>query len=340
MGTRFFFRILLSLLVLLSSTPGIQAGKKVKLPKNFVTTPLRVCSYNIECPSAPKKDHIGYWPNRRECCIDLLTKRDFDLIGSQEASEDMLKDIVNGMPGYAFITYQRKKSPARVGIIYKTSRLELLDQGHFFFSPTPDEDFSWDPDDKQKKDLFCIWGRFRDKKTGIEFYHLNSHIHAFSGVMRDTLRCRDARLLKERLKTIAGDSFAVLTGDFNCSESFYNYVKGTFAQDSPGYVELVKGGILEDARVMAAKKKNDKETTIPGFSGTGPSSHGRTLDHIFVSRLAKGSYYVSYYEKIVTYYTMTHKGVTTRNGEVGPGDRFIANTSDHRPVAIDLYFSK
>ena len=119
--------------------------------------PLKVMTFNIEGPSATKQTSIGYWPNRRDKVIEMVRAADFDLLGTQENSREMLNDIVTALPQYRWIGAFRAASPSVNAIIYKTDRFELLDSGHFYLSPTPDVDNSYDPDDNGKKDLNCIW---------------------------------------------------------------------------------------------------------------------------------------------------------------------------------------
>ncbi len=305
--------------------------------------PVKILTYNIEGPSAPKAGSIGYWPNRKEQVIRLIDKGGFDLIGTQETSREMLNDIVKALPKYKWIGSYRSSSSSVNAILYQPERFELQESGHFYYSPTPDIDFTYDPEDPQKKDLNCIWARFRDKKSGIVFYHFNTHLHAYyTEPLRDTLRCRDARLLKQRIASIAGKNFTVCTGDFNCSEAFYSNKTGELVHEAhPGYVELTKGGVLVDTRRLAAIKINEKEGSLPGWLVTGTTSHDRKYDHIFVSSLASGKYGVTRYEVITESAEMTHHGTTTTVTplkDVKNGDKFTANFSDHRPITATVIF--
>lgn len=305
--------------------------------------PVKILTYNIEGPSAPNANSIGYWPNRKDGVIRLIDKGGFDLIGTQETSREMLNDIVEALPKYKWIGAFRAASASVNAILYQPDRFELLESGHFYYSPTPDVDFTYDPDDPQKKDLNCIWAKFRDKRSGVVFYHFDTHLHAYqTGPVRDTLRCRDARLLKQRIASIAGKTFAVCTGDFNCSEAFYSNSTGELVHEAhPGYVELTKGGVLLDTRTLAKEKINEKEGSLPGWLGTGTSPNSRKYDHVFVSSLASGKYDVTRYEVITESAEMTHHGETTTAKslkDIKNGDKFTANFSDHRPVTATVIF--
>ena len=68
----------------------------------------------------------------------------------------------------------------------------VLEQGFFFFSPTPDIIYSrpW----KKRFPAFCTWVRFRDAKGG-RFYLYNVHFDHSSL----TNRVNSARLVAQRL---------------------------------------------------------------------------------------------------------------------------------------------
>jgi endonuclease/exonuclease/phosphatase family metal-dependent hydrolase len=95
-------------------------------------------------------------------------------------------------------------------IFYRRDRFELLDQGFFFFSPTPDVLYSrsWDG----RFPAFCSWVRLGDLRTGGAFYVFNLHLdHASRGN-----RLKAARLVADRIRNRVhpGDPVIVL-GDFN-----------------------------------------------------------------------------------------------------------------------------
>ena len=310
-------------------------------PVTLPDVPLKIGTYNIERPSETNKKHVGYWPNRKESVAALLSKAGFDIIGTQENSREMLADMVVALPQYKWIGSFRKANPSVNAILYRHERFALLDKGHFYYSPTPGVDFSYDPDDTDKKDLNCIWGKFEDRETGVVFFVFNSHFHAFNyagekGAVRDTLRCRDARILKKKVASIAGDVPAFCTGDFNCGEAWYDNATGKLKHESrPGYIELIKGNELLDTRRLARKKINDREASYTGFLETGPSAHDMKIDHIFIGARAAERVEVVRYEVITDSFEMSHHGETTPEG-IEPGDSFRANCSDHRPVSATI----
>lgn len=304
---------------------------------------VKIGTYNIEGPSATRPNSTGYWPNRRDNVIKTIRNADFDILGTQETSKEMLSDICNGLPQYRWLGSYRLDYTSVNGIVYKYERFKLLDSGRFYYSPTPDVDYTSDPDDEGGKQLNCVWAKFEDRKTDVIFYVFDTHFHAhYTNAMRDELRCRDARLLKERVRTIAGEDYAFCTGDFNCTEAWYDNSTGALLHAArPGYVELMKDNVLTDTRTVAENKKNDWESSIPGFTTTGMSANDGKYDHVFLNNLSKGRYRVTMYEVITDSYLMTHTGTTTTVDPIigiANGQTFLSNCSDHRPVTATIQF--
>lgn len=305
--------------------------------------PLKIGTFNIEGPSCENPKSIGYWPNRKNCVIKLLNSADFDIFGTQENHKEMLDDMVAALPQYEWIGLGRKTSLSINAIVYKKERFTLLERGRFNYSPTPEIEYSYDPDDTGQKDLNCIWGKFKDNKTGVTFFLFNSHFHAsYSNAMRDTLRCRDARILKSKVAEIAGDSYAFCTGDFNCSDISYNNFTGSLIHVArPGFAELMRGGILEDTKHIAEKFRNEYWTSLPGWLEVELTKNDGHYDHILFNTQAAGKYKVSMFEVIVESFEMIHQGSTTTADPlkgVQKGQKFTANVSDHRPVTATIQF--
>lgn len=327
--------------------PKSDGGSDTEEPVTFdPNATLKIATWNIEGPSSTNSKNLGYWPNRREQVARVIKSEDFDIFGTQETTKEMLDDICKDLPAYKWIGSYRKDAPYVNAIIWKKNRFELLENGAFYYSETPDVPNTCWPDDDGQKDLNCLWAKFKDRKTGIEFYHFNTHQHANyksgpEGALRDTLRCRDARILKDKIVKIAGDSFAFCSGDFNSTDAWYDNFTGEFLHDArPSWTELLKGGILLDARRLATKTKNDHESSIPGWDVTGTSQNDSKYDHIFMNASIAQDYEVTMYEVIKTGFDMTHKGASfTMDGKfLETGYAFHRNLSDHRPVSITVKF--
>jgi endonuclease/exonuclease/phosphatase family metal-dependent hydrolase len=67
-----------------------------------------------------------------------------------------------------------------MGIYYRRSRVEVLEEGHFWLSPTPAEPYSFGYGNTGNARM-VTWARFRDRATGARFHVLNTHFdHASS----------------------------------------------------------------------------------------------------------------------------------------------------------------
>jgi len=146
-------------------------------------------------------------------------------------------------------------------IFYKKDRLRLLDNGTFWLSETPDQvSFGWDAACRR----VCTWGKFKTRKGGFTFYHFNLHMDHI-GV---TARREGAKLVVERIRSIAKGAPVVLTGDFNVD------------QHDEVYRIFSESGILNDSYTHARLRFAENGT----FVDFDPDAKtGSRIDHIFVS---------------------------------------------------------
>ena len=167
----------LSLLLLgalfVASLAGCTARPSLDGPPDAMT-PLRVISYNVRFNNPG--DGINAWPERRDRVAALLRFHEADLIGVQEALAGQLDDLDAALPGHAWLGVGRDDGATTgeyTAIFYRTDRLELLDEGTFWLSPTPSVPGSvgWDAAITR----IATWARFRDLRTGTAFVHLNTH---------------------------------------------------------------------------------------------------------------------------------------------------------------------
>ena len=325
--------------------PGDGSDEEIMEPVTFdPNATLKIATWNIEGPSSTKIKDLGYWPNRKDKVAQVIKTEDFDILGTQETTKEMLNDICSSLPEYKWIGSYRKDNGSVNAIIWKKNRFELLDDGVFYYSETPDVPYTCWPDDQGQKELNCLWAKFKDRKTGVEFFHFNTHQHAgysSTGPIRDTLRCRDARILKDRMVKIAGDTFAYCTGDFNSSDAWYDNFTGKLLHDArPSWKELLKGGILLDTKHLAQVTKNAHEQSCPGWDNTGISANDSKKDHVLISAAIAQKYEITTYEVVLIAFDMIHKGTAVSwNGlTIENGDTFHRNLSDHRPVTITVRF--
>ena len=99
-----------------------------------------------------------------------------------------------------------------MGVFYRRDRLDLLKQGNFWLSETPEVVGSntWNTPFPR----MVTWGQFEDKASGKRFYFFNTHFP-----YRDEdepVRTKEAQVLLDQIAKIDNDGTPlVLTGDFN-----------------------------------------------------------------------------------------------------------------------------
>src|SRR6185436_2411743 len=98
-------------------------------------------------------------------------------------------------------------------IFYDTIRLKLLESSTFWLSLTPAVvgSKSWDAAITR----IVTWAKFTDVRSKKTFFVFNTHFDH----MGKEARRESARLLKQKVKDIAGDKPVVITGDFNSKPS-------------------------------------------------------------------------------------------------------------------------
>ncbi len=218
-----------------------------------------VMSYNIRLNTSA--DKADAWPHRRDLVAGLIRFHEVDLLGVQEALHDQMNDLSERLPGFATVGVGRddgRSAGEYSAIFYRTDRFDLLDEGTFWLSETPETpgSKSWDA----ALPRIVTWARFRDRRTGRSFYHFNTH---FDHVGREA-RLRSARLLADR---IGGRAPVILTGDFNLLPT------------DPPYPVLT--GALRDAFRAAETEPYGPTGTFTGFDVTAETD--RRIDYVFIS---------------------------------------------------------
>ena len=216
-------------------------------------------------------DGPNAWPFRRDWVAALIRFHGADVVGVQEALAPMLTDLDARLPGFARVGVGR--ADGRSGgefsaILYRTDRVALLDSGTFWLSPTPEVAGSkgWDA----AIERVATWGRFRDRRTGCLYAHLNTHFDH----MGEQARQESARLIRVRLAALARGLPVIVTGDLNAEPTSAPY--RIFTRDS------IAGGLppLRDAHDVSRDGHYGPESTWTAFRAIEP---GRRIDYVLVS---------------------------------------------------------
>lgn len=174
---------------------------------------LKVMSFNIRYGSAD--DGTNRWPHRKELVLDTIKVFDPDLLGLQEVLGFQADFLKENLMGYAFHGVGREdgmKKGEYVPLMYRTSRFQLEDSGHFWFSETPDiaGSKSWD----SSLPRMLSWVALRDLK--------NDRVIIFANVHFDhrgpQARLESTKLMRTRWEEFQGHYPLIITGDFNTDE--------------------------------------------------------------------------------------------------------------------------
>lgn len=257
---------------------------------------MNVASYNILMDT--KRDHPNAWKYRREMVKEIIRFHDFDIVGTQEAFQHQLNDILE-LGNYAYTGSGRddgKDGGEHSAILYKKDRFELLDSGDFWYSETPDvPGKGWDATCCNR---ICSWAKFKEKESGKQFFVFNSH-YDHEGL---EARRNSSLLLLKKIEEITGGKGVVFcTGDFNATPD-----------DEPIRI-LREDGRLKDSYLVTAQPPYGTEGTFNGFRQDSPLKE--RIDYVWVT-----------------------EGVTVNKYGVLNMMPYYRFPSDHFPVLVNVTF--
>lgn len=135
-----------------------------------------------------------------------------DVICVQEALSGQLAYLDQSLLGYERVGVGRDDGAKRgehCAIYYNATRFHSQKTGTFWLSKTPEScTATWDPPFKR----ICTWILLRDTHTPKEFFIFNTHFP-----LMPSARSKSAKLLLQKVRDIAGQAPAFITGDFNAS---------------------------------------------------------------------------------------------------------------------------
>ena len=226
---------------------------------------LNVATYNIRNDNNKEDAARGDgWQQRLPIIADLIRFHEFDVFGTQEGLHHQLEDLKKNLPHYAYTGRGRddgKESGEYSAIFYNTDKFQLLDHGDFWLSTQTDRpNKGWDA----VLPRICSWAKLQVKENDKTFYFFNVHFDHVG----TTARKESAKLILSKVKELAGNHTAILTGDFNVD------------QHSESYQVLEQSHIMKDAYGSAPLKYATNGT----FNNFNPNSKtDNRIDHIFLT---------------------------------------------------------
>lgn len=228
---------------------------------------LTVLSFNIRYDNAG--DGEGRWEKRRDQAAALIRDHAPDVVGLQEALKGQLDDLGKALEGYGRIGVGRddgKEKGEFSALLYRTDRFELVEDGTFWLSDTPETPGSKSWGNRVVR--VCTWARFKEKQTGAAFYLFNTHLDHENQPSRE----KSAALICERIASRAGKTEPVIvTGDFNAGE------------ENSAVLAMLKPdtGLVDSFRAAHPDEKQ-----VGTFNGFGKSMGTEKIDYVFVPKSA------------------------------------------------------
>lgn len=229
---------------------------------------FNLASYNIRYYTKNDSLQGDMWQPRSKVIADLIRFHQFDIFGTQEGLKFQLEDLKKHLGTYEYIGAGRddgKNAGEHTAIFYRPDKFDLLDNGHFWLSETPDKPgLGWDAVCYR----ICTWGKFRHRASGKEFMMLNVHLDHIG----KKARVESMRLVMDKAKEIGGDMSAFITGDFNVD------------QNSDCYDFMASSDCFSDTRDIA-DFVYETNGTWNEFNGAGFCNS--RIDHIFTTKGVK-----------------------------------------------------
>jgi endonuclease/exonuclease/phosphatase family metal-dependent hydrolase len=224
---------------------------------------MRVASYNLRLDTP--NDLENAWPNRKEMVKSLVLFHDFDIFGTQEGFKHQLDGILEtGV--YKYVGHGRddgQDAGEHSAILYKPAKYKLLESGDFWYSETPEvPGKGWDAVCCNR---ICSWAKFKDIKSGKQFYFFNSHFDH----QGQKARLESSKLLISKIKQLAGGLPVISTGDFNA------------VPDSEPVKTILNDGLLKDSYSLSELTPYGPAGTFQSFKMDAPLEN--RIDYIFVT---------------------------------------------------------
>ncbi len=269
-------------------------------PQKKESDPIAIMTFNIRYDNPD--DAPNNWANRKEFVGELIHFYNPDFIGTQEVLIGQLKDMKQLLPEYDHLGVARddgKEAGEFSPILYKKNKFTPIRSSTFWLSETPEKAgvMGWDA----VCNRVVTWGEFKNNATGQTFFVFNTHFDHRGKVARK----ESAKLLLKKVKEVAKDQDAIITGDFNASpdsEPYQIIVNGT--EDCKGLI---------DSRALAAHPYGPSWTA--NSFGKTPVEKRSRIDHIFTNKKVE---------------VRKHVAISEQRGDIFP--------SDHLPVMAEISF--
>lgn len=247
---------------------------------------INLMTYNLRYDNP--KDGSNSWENRKKNVATLIQNYQVDILCVQECMQSQKDYLEQNFSQFSLVGVGRNDGwleGEMVNIFYNHTRFEKQANGDFWLSETPEVigSSSWG----SALPRLASWIKLYDKQVGKSFFVFNTHFdHKSLEARRES-----ALLLHKKVKEIAGNALALITGDFNLTPAESTY--STLAYE---WIDLRK----------ALPTPPKQTTTFNGFGTTG--IEGLWIDYIFANtpHLLKINAYKVIDEKIQNIFPSDH----------------------------------
>lgn len=173
--------------------------------------PLAVMTFNVRL-DAPS-DSVNNWKYRKDNVCKMITYYQPDLLGMQEVRHNQMEDLKKGLPQYTALGVGRddgKEEGEYCPVLFRTDHFTLVDYGNFSLSEHPETIGvkGWDA----SYNRITTWVILKEKSSGKKIVYFNTHLDNDGKIARK----EGIQLILKKIKEIAPDLPAIITGDFNC----------------------------------------------------------------------------------------------------------------------------
>lgn len=172
----------------------------------------RVISFNI---NGTWGEDASAWAVRGPLCAKTIKRYKPDILGLQEATQANIDTLLPLLAEYTLVQgncYGDNPPQEHNSFLFKSGRYELLAEGEFWYSDTPDvESSGWGVE----YPMGATWIKLRCKSTDAQLVCLNTHFEDGDDGVES--RNKASQLIVERLPMIAPELPVMLMGDFNCN---------------------------------------------------------------------------------------------------------------------------
>ncbi|HSV87029.1 MAG TPA: endonuclease/exonuclease/phosphatase family protein, partial [Bacteroidales bacterium] len=215
-------------------------------------------------------DGINAWLNRIPMVKSYLHEAKADIVGVQEALHHQVLDLEKMLPDYKRVGTGRddgREAGEYSPVFFRKDRFELVDNGQFWLSETPEVPGSIGPCAVLPR--ITTWAQLRIKSTGKNIFVFNTHYCH----VNDAARWFGAGVMSEKMAEIAGKMPMIVTGDFNLDTDSETYRK---------VAELfLKNNHLTNAVKLHLTEDQIADGTFNAFRYT---ENQPFIDYIFISQ--------------------------------------------------------